>query len=298
MSLLPRFGLTLAALLALSACSSQAPSGANGDAAPASKPAQPAANNASPSTATSAANGGDATATQTAPRNAQAGGSETLVRTPGPIVPPRGPAPVAGVDYVEIPNGQPFQPGTNKIEVVEVFGYTCPACASFEPLVTAWAAKLPEDVQFTPLAAPFGGFWDPFAKAFYAAQSNGLLAQSHDAMFNAVHLERSLAPDAKEDQIAQFYSRFGADPKQFANTMASFGVKAKMSRARKFIQGAGVDSTPNLVVDGKYRITGKSWEQNLEIAEHLIAAERAARSTAGAGGDTAPVDAGAATDQD
>lgn len=274
MTLLSRFGFTLAAVLALAACSSEAPTTASSDVAPASTAAQTTANPAAPAAATTPAKDGTA-ATAT---GAQGSGSETLVRTPGPIVPPAGPAPVAGVDYVEIPGGQPFQPGDGKIEVVEVFGYTCPACASFEPLVTAWAAKLPQDVRFTPVAAPFGGYWMPFAKAFYAAQANGLLSQSHDPMFNAIHLERSLPPDAKEAEIAQFYSRFGADPKQFANTMASFSVKAKMSRAQQFLQRTGVDSTPTLVVDGKYRITGQSWEQNLNIAEHLIATERAAKA--------------------
>lgn len=292
MTLLPRFGLTLAAVLALAACSSEAPTSATQDVAPASTAAQTFGDPA-PSVAADRPAADDA---GVATAGDQLSGSETLVRTPGPIVAPEGPAPVAGVDYVEIPNGQPFQPGSNKIEVVEVFGYTCPACAGFEPLVTAWAAKLPEDVQFTPLAAPFGGYWDPFAKAFYAAQANGLLAQSHDAMFNAIHLERSLPPDAKEDRIAQFYSRFGADPKQFANTMASFSVKAKMGRALKFMQRSGVESTPNLVVDGKYRITGKSWEQNLSIAEHLIAAERAAKAAPTT--DAAPAaDDAAADDQ-
>lgn len=263
MTLLPRFGLTLATVLALAACSADAPTPASTDAAPAATTAS------SPATAPAASETGT-------PVAIAGGSSETLVRTPGPIVPPTGPAPVAGVDYVVISGGQPFQPATGKIEVVEVFGYTCPACANFEPLVTAWAAKLPEDVEFTPLAAPFGGYWMPFAKAFYAAQSMGILMQSHDAVFNAIHLERTLSPDASDDQVAQFYGRFGVDPKQFANTMASFGVKAKMGRTLQFLQRSGVDSTPTMIVDGKYRITGKSWEANLEIAEHLIADERAA----------------------
>ena len=32
------------------------------------------------------------------------------------------PAPVAGTDYVEIPNGQPLEPLDGKVEVVEIFG--------------------------------------------------------------------------------------------------------------------------------------------------------------------------------
>ncbi|MGV8941954.1 MAG: thiol:disulfide interchange protein DsbA/DsbL [Lysobacter sp.] len=265
-----RLGLTLATALAMAACSSEAPA-----------PAAPTANGA-PATSAPADTSGTATPAANAP------GSQAIVRTPGPIMPPTGPAPVAGTDYIEIPGGQPFQPNSGKIEVVEVFGYTCPACASFEPLVAAWAAKLPADVEFTPLAAPFGGYWMPYAKAFFAAQSTGLLAQSHEAMFRAIHLERTLAHDANDQQIAQFYAQYGADPKQFASTMSSFAINAKMGRAQQFLQRSGVDSTPTLVVDGKYRIVNKSWEDSLRVAEHLIAAERAAGAAetqpAGSGG--------------
>ncbi len=256
-----RLGLTLAAALALAACSSEAPA--------------PEVTATNPSAAASAPTEATSTASPTAPAT-DAAGSQAIVRTPGPILPPTGPAPVAGADYIEIPGGQPFQPVSGKIEVVEVFGYTCPACASFEPLVSAWAAKLPADVEFTPIAAPFGGFWMPYAKAFYAAQATGLLAQTHDAMFRAIHLERTLAHDANDQQIAQFYAQYGADAKQFASTMSSFAINAKLGRAQQFLQRSGVDSTPTLVVDGKYRIINKSWEDSLRVAEHLIAAERAA----------------------
>ncbi|MGY0559033.1 MULTISPECIES: thiol:disulfide interchange protein DsbA/DsbL [unclassified Lysobacter] len=256
LALLPRFGLALAGVLALAACSADAPT-------PAPTPATPAAN----TTAAPAP-------TTTTPATA------APVRTPGPIVAPVGPAPVAGTDYVEIAGGEPYQPNSGKIEVVEVFGYTCPACASFEPMVSAWAAKLPADVQFTPVAAPFGGFWMPYAKAFFTAQATGLLPQTHDAMFKAIHIDRSLGADSSDEQIAQFYAAYGADPKQFASTMASFAINAKMGRAQQFLQRSGVDSTPTLIVDGKYRVTGQSWDEHLRIAEHLIAQERAARQDA------------------
>src|SRR5699024_11719354 len=75
------------------------------------------------------------------------------------------PAPEAGVHYVEIEDAQPYLPLDGQVEVVEVFGYTCPACASFEPLVSAWKQRQPDDVRVTLLAAPFGGAWQSFAKA-------------------------------------------------------------------------------------------------------------------------------------
>ena len=53
---------------------------------------------------------------------------------------------VEGEDYELIAEPGPFAPLAGKIEVVEVFGYTCPHCAHFEPQLEAWAAKLPADV--------------------------------------------------------------------------------------------------------------------------------------------------------
>ena len=71
------------------------------------------------------------------------------------------PAPlVEGTDYVEIASPAPYAPLAGKIEVAEVFGYTCSHCAHFEPQLAAWAAKLPKDVRFSPVPAAFGGPWD------------------------------------------------------------------------------------------------------------------------------------------
>lgn len=267
-----RLSLLLAAAFGLAACSQEAP-------APTAGAAQTPATTASTPAAAPAASSPVAPATSAA-APAEAPGEPA--RTPGPVVPPTGPAPVAGTDYVEIPGGQPYQPGTGKIEVVEVFGYTCPHCASFEPMVSAWADKLPADVNFVPVAAPFGAYWMPYAKAFYTAQAMDLLDETHDAMFRAIHIDRSLpvVPQPSDEQLAQFYAQYGADPQQFASTMNSFAIGAKLNRAQQFLQRSGVNSTPTLVVAGKYRVTGKNHEDSLRIAEHLIARERAARGGA------------------
>ena len=266
-----RLAPLLFALLTLAACNKT-------ETPPAASPTAPvAAEPAAPATDMPPGAPVDATAEATTPAPA------------GPIVTPTGPAPVAGTDYIEIAGGQPFQPGTGKIEVVEVFGYTCPHCASFEPLVSAWKAKLPSDVQFTSVAAPFGGYWTPYAKAFYTAEAMDLVGKTHDAMFRAIHVERSLPvqPLPTPEQIAGFYAKYGANPQQFISTMSSFAVDAKLKRAEQFITRSGVESTPTIVVDGKYRVTAPTLEDTLRVAEHLIAQERAAqasRSTPAAGG--------------
>lgn len=267
----PLISAAFMSLLALAACSQQqAPAPADAPATATTAPAETAPAAAAPATTAPAAAEAAAPA---APNN-------------NPVVPPQGPAPVAGTDYVEIAGGQPFQPTAGKIEVVEVFGYTCPHCAQFETVVKPWAAKQPADVQFIPVAAPFGGYWTPYAKAFYTAQSLGVVDKTHDAMFNAIHIERSLPvqPLPTNEQIGEFYGKYGVDPKQFAGTMSSFAIDAKLKRATQFIQRSGVESTPTMVVAGKYRVIGgKSFDDILRIVDHLVAQERAKAGTATGG---------------
>jgi len=190
---------------------------------------------------------------------------------------PAGPAPEPGVDYVEIPGGKPFATPAGKIEVVEVFGYTCPHCAHFEPLVSKWKATLPADVNFVPLAAPWGGYWTPYAQAFYTAQSLKLLPKTHEAVFKALHEDKSLPiQNASTQEIAGFYAKFGADPSTFAATMTGKATEQAMKRATDFIMASGVDGTPGMVVAGKYRITTqKGFDDMLRVADHLVARERA-----------------------
>ena len=258
MNLRPALLLTL--LLSLAACNQQAEAPT-----PATTPAVPAAST-------------DATAAPAASNETPA---PEAAAEPAPAATPDtpvGPAPVAGIDYVEIPGGQPFEPTDGRIEVAEVFSYTCPHCAQFEPLVLAWRARQPADVKFTPVAGFFGGNPEPFAKAFYAADTLGLRTKTHEAMFRAIHIDRSLdAMKATPEDIAAFYGKFGADPKQFAGAMTSFATDAKVKRANQFIAKSGVEGSPGIVVDGKYRVTGKTLEDMLRITTHLVAKERAAR---------------------
>ena len=67
-----------------------------------------------------------------------------------------------------------FAPLAGKIEVVEVFGYWCSHCADFQPLVTAWEAKLPKDVRFSYVPMP-NSQEDALSLGFYATQAAGTL---------------------------------------------------------------------------------------------------------------------------
>ncbi|MFC5570134.1 thiol:disulfide interchange protein DsbA/DsbL [Lysobacter yangpyeongensis] len=262
-----RLASLLLIALTLAACSQQqAPEATTPAATPAPAATAPADTAATPATAAAPA---PVAAEPEPPNN-------------NPIVPPQGPAPVVGTDYEEISGGQPYQPLDGKIEVVEVFGYVCPACASFHPAVSAWEKKLPADVRFTYVPAPFGPEWIPYAKGFYVAESMGLVKRSHDALINAIHVTHTMPGEGDkpdEQKIANFYAGYGADPAQFLAQMNSFAVSSKINRGKQFMMRSGVEGTPTLIIDGKYRVTGgRSWEDKLRIADHLIAMERAANA--------------------
>lgn len=268
-----RLALLSLMLLPLLACSRQEPADAAPvDTAAATAPAADAAAPASPADEGATATGGTDTA-------ASAEAPAPDAPPPPPVDPNAGANLVAGRDYVEIASGQPFEPANGKIEVVEIFGYVCPACANFQPLVSAWKARLPSDVRFTYVPALFGGTWDDYARAFYAADSMGLVGRTHDPLYKAIHIDRTLKGERGRDSvedIAGFYADYGVDPKQFASTMSSFAVNAKTNRAKQFAQRSQITGTPSLVINGKYLVKGTSYENMLEIADELIAKERAA----------------------
>lgn len=187
-------------------------------------------------------------------------------------------APVEGRDYALIADGQPWQPLDGRIEVVEVFSYGCVHCFHFQKHVDAWRARAPRDVRFTYVPAAFSA-GDNFARGFFVAQAQRLDARSHHALFSAVH-ESSVLPrsGASVDAIAAFYATQGArSPARFAAAMTSPATDEKLNAARAFAVRSGVEGTPTLIINGRYRVMGRRLEDILVVADQLIERERAAR---------------------
>ena len=182
--------------------------------------------------------------------------------------------PQAGRDYVEIPGGKPWAAKPGRIEVAEVFGYSCPHCAHFEPLLRQWKARQDRDVDLVPVPAVFGGPWDAWARAFFASSDLGVLPRTHDAVFAAIHQDGQLPRNPSAQELAGFYARHGVDAERFRAAMADPEVDARMRRAREFAIASGVDATPMLVVNGRYRVLGTSFDDTLRIADWLVERER------------------------
>jgi len=273
-----RFALLLLALLPLMACNKQE---TPAPAAPAATDAAPAANEPVP--ADEPAGSGEAAAPAATAETPAPDAATPPTEAAAPPAAPGGLTP--GTDYVEIPNGQPYLPLNGKVEVVEVFGYVCPACAQFQPLVNSWEKKLPANVRFTYVPAAFGGPWITYAKAYYAAESLGLVERTHNDLFKAIHIDQTLKGERGMDSVADvaaFYGKHGVDAKQFASTMESFAVNAKLNKAKQWAIRSGLEGTPTIIVNGKYRVLGKTFPDMLRIADVLIAQESARPAPAAA----------------
>jgi thiol:disulfide interchange protein DsbA len=191
-------------------------------------------------------------------------------------------APRPGVDFEVITPAQPLFGPAGKIEVAEVFSYHCPACAAFQPLVNRWKRDLPADVRLTYVHAAFGGAIDNLARGFFAAETLGATERTHDAFFRAFHVERKLKT-ASIDEVASVYADLGLDKKTMLDTMNSFGVTSKLNRSRQFAQRTGVNGTPTVVINGKYRVlltADRGFEGMIRTMDTLVARERAAARAA------------------
>ena len=190
--------------------------------------------------------------------------------TPAPFVP------TEGVDYVVIDGGQPYRPLQGKIEVVEVFAYWCPHCAAFQPMLDAWKRKLPKDVRFTyvPLTTESG---DALSRGYFATEALGAVERTHAALFSAMHDEGTMPMNPSDGELQDWLVGQGLPAAKLKAAWTSPAMAANLRHAGDFERASDVDGTPTLIVNGKYRIVGKSRDDQLHIIDGLIASLRRQR---------------------
>ncbi len=182
-----------------------------------------------------------------------------------------------GRHYLQYKNAFPVETG-KKIEVIEFFSYGCIHCAHLEPFLGPWSKKLPADVQFRRVPVLFQNAWINLGKVFFTLETLGVEEQHGQAVFDAYHRDRiALHQDAA---FFDWAAKRGLDRNKVASVFNSFSVNSSVSRARALGATYNVQSTPLLVVDGKYvsdveKAGGN--EQLLRVLDALIAKARAER---------------------
>jgi thiol:disulfide interchange protein DsbA len=188
-----------------------------------------------------------------------------------------------GVEYKLIADGKPYRAVPGKIEVAEVFGYWCPHCAHFAPMLDKWKAGMPANAQLVLVPALFDPN-DAFARLFFIAEGAKAVNVTHDRIFRAIHETGELPRNATVAQLTTYYSRLpGVNAKAFAAAQDDERtLQAKTANAREFQLRSDIPGTPSLVIAGKYLVLGNSYESLLGNASLILKAlAPAAKAPAG-----------------
>jgi len=182
-----------------------------------------------------------------------------------------------GVNYQLIQPAQPPMKSGGKIEVIEMFWYGCPHCHRFQAHLDRWLKTQPDNVEFIRIPVIFreDKVWTIHARAFFTAQALGKLEEIHKPLFNAIHNEKRNLDTEKS--LMEFFAEHGVSNDDFRSAFKSFSVNSKVRRADKFANKYGIQGTPTVVVNGKYRIDNGMGKQGfpgvIKAINHLIALE-------------------------
>jgi protein dithiol oxidoreductase (disulfide-forming) len=197
---------------------------------------------------------------------------------------------VEGRNYYLIVPARPSALPPGKVEVTEVFSYACPACNQFQ----SYMHKLKQSIaanavlDYVPASFQSAEDWPMFQLAFVTAQSLGIADQTHDAMFDAVWTtgELSINDPASGtlksrmptiEDAARFYEKHAGVPAaKFLSAAKSFPIDTQIRKDEDLIKAYGVDRTPTLIVNGKYRVVAQSAggpDQVVELINWLVAKE-------------------------
>ena len=156
---------------------------------------------------------------------------------------------ISSKDFQALSGHVPTEAAPGKIEVVEFFWYGCPHCYAFDPTISAWSKRLPEDVVFRRVHVPF--FNRPHQQMFYALQAIGREDDdTRNVIFDAIQKQRK--PMQQLDEMKEVLAAAKVDPKAFENAYNSFGVKTQIQRANKLTTAYGIDGVPTLGINGRY----------------------------------------------
>jgi thiol:disulfide interchange protein DsbA len=117
-------------------------------------------------------------------------------------------------------------------------------------------------------------------RAYYAAESLGVLESIHQAFFDEIHVRKNQLADV--DSLTKFFVAHGVDEKALKDAMSSFSIDAKARKTETLLRRYQVASVPTLIINGKYRtdvgMAGGN-DRIFQVIEFLIQKEQ----TGGAG---------------
>lgn len=184
---------------------------------------------------------------------------------------------VEGKDYQVLPQPIP-QTQANKVEVLEFFGYFCVHCNHLDPILLKHVRSWPSDTYLRAEHVVWSPEMMGLARIAAAVNQSGLKMQADSAVFKAVYDEkRNLADPATFRQWAAQQTSF--DSKKLIAAYDSFSNQADAKRMSDLAQQYQIDSTPTIIVGGKYKMQfqGGDWNEGMLKVEEMVAKVRAER---------------------
>jgi thiol:disulfide interchange protein DsbA len=154
-----------------------------------------------------------------------------------------------GKEYRRVAKPQATESG-GKIEVVEFFSFTCPACRAFEPVLQGWKKNIPADVQFRRVHVNFLQHGPQISKILYTLESLGDVESHAGAVFDAIHRDGKKMHD--KDAFYAWAATRGLDATKVKAAYEGFSVDSKVKRSDQVTKAFNIDSVPMVVVDGKF----------------------------------------------
>lgn len=185
-----------------------------------------------------------------------------------------------GQNYFRLVPTQPTMGGADKIEVAELFMYSCPHCYTLDPHFSRWAEQTDPGVRVVRIPVIFNRIAQVHAQLFFTAEmlaAGGQLADwsaFHKAVFAEFHDRRNRLTSV--DAVERLFARFGVSAEDFNKTWNSFPVNQKMRLAADLSRRYGIEAVPAIVVAGKYRTSvadAGSLEDLFGVLDELLARE-------------------------
>ena len=176
--------------------------------------------------------------------------------------------------YRTLPLAENVRIENDKVEVLEVFAYSCNHCFNFESNLEAFEKNKASYIDFVRMPVIYSEAYKTHARIYYTAESLGKLDVIHLEVFKAIHLDRKRLMNEKE--IYKLFEKHGISKNQFENRFRSFTVESKLNRAERLTKKYKIRSTTTVVINGKFAANGpaiRTLEEMLLVTKELAQRE-------------------------
>jgi len=185
-----------------------------------------------------------------------------------------------GQHYTRMIPTQPTVGGADKIEVAEVFMYSCPHCYDLEGFINSWEETKDPGVRLVRIPAIFNQLAQMHAQLYYTevflTQSGKLKDQVafRNMVFEEFHRKGNRL--TSQTAIQRLFARVGVSEDDFNRTWNSFEVNQSLRVAADLARRYNVSSVPMIVVNGKYSTAAGqagSYPKLIELIDELTVRE-------------------------